>query len=232
MKKENIFAGIICIIIALLLVLGQFELMPGLSARKVVLSLCLVPILAKGLISRNFYLVFLPIAAGIVIYDTPLGLGDISGFAIFAAAFFLSLGLTRLFPKKPKVKKPTIIEGEYTDSSSFDNDSVVNIDNSLGASVQYVNSRTLQTVNIHCSYGGLRVYFHNAAPMTNEIVANLDIKSSGVELFLPRSWAIQNNLVSTASGINLQNYNPGASTGVVLRLEGNVTASGINIHFN
>ncbi len=75
----------------------------------------------------------------------------------------------------------------------------------LGWGAKYVNSEQFERADLRCRFGGMEVYFDNAALHTGKGVISIDASFSGVELYVPKEWTVENNLQVSLGAVEYKN---------------------------
>lgn len=125
-----------------------------------------------------------------------------------------------MLEKKKDTDYETIIDEEDGNRISFDT--------SFGASIKYVNTDDFQSASLDCSFGSMKVYFDNAMMQQPQATIYLDASFSGVELYIPKSWAMINKVHAAFGAVEEKNQNvPDGVHSVILTGECNF--SGVTI---
>jgi len=246
---KNWIWGIFFICAAALVVLyclGTFSF-TGVGAFGIVLTVLLLAVVIGSIINLNFFGITIPIAFILTIFEKELA--PVEGFAkglmpwgVLAAAVFLAIGLTVLF--KP-IKFFNRIHGNghcnknaggsttlgKNDTIEVDGEAVedeVNVNVSFGESTKYIYSKNFRKASIYCSFGAAKVFFNDSEmnPGGAEIVINSSF--SGIELYIPRKWRVNNDLNTTLGGVEEKNKMY-VESGPILNLTGSVKLGGISI---
>lgn len=98
-NKDKI-TGIIFIVLALWVVVNNLGLLPSISLFKVVETLILACIIIRGIMGRNFYEIFIPLACLGIIYDKQLNLTSLTPWPLLLASLLLSIGLDMIVGEK------------------------------------------------------------------------------------------------------------------------------------
>jgi len=232
MKGKNIFWGLFFIVAAGLIVVNQMGYLAGITTLNLVLTILLIPIILKSILSLNFAGVFFPVALLGILFADNLGINDFVPVPILIVAAFLSLGFSLVFSKQIKVKL-----GAFTiDGHDEHFDQVVNTEDEdnvslgvkFGSSIKYVNSKNLKQANFSCSFGALKIYLDNATISPEGAVINLDISFSGVEMYVPKEWKVINGIDATLAGVE-EKYKRNGEETATIKLAGKASFSGIEI---
>lgn len=239
-KLERILWGLFFIVAAIILVtnkLGIFEGIGTFSIWGLLLAAVLVVCCVKSIAHYNIPGVIFSVAFICIIYAQPLGIAALSPWTILFAAVLGSIGFSIIFHKKKynnwekKFERhfEKQFDGQY-DTIDQTIDDAVSVKTSFGSSIKYINSDNFQRADIHCSFGGMKVYFDNACIQNGQAEVYLDVSFAGVELFVPKAWTIVNDADFTLSGMDEKNRNQSNGT-PVLRLTGSASFSGVTIYY-
>lgn len=87
----------------------------------------------------------------------------------------------------------------------------------------------LEFVEIDSSFGLVKAYFDNAVIQSNATV-QIDASFSGVELYIPKSWKVVNQIETSFAGVDEKNQSE--SSGMpVLTIMGEASFSGVTIMY-
>lgn len=228
-KGRNLFWGVFFIFIALLIILNQLGLLGQINIISLIISILMLPLIISGIRHTNMSGILFPIAIILILYAKPLGLEEFSPLPILGIALFLSIGLS--FFIKPK---PYFFEREHNKTMGEDvkeqsEDGIINISTKLSSSIKYIDTDNLKKVNIYCSCSGSKIYFDNAKIEGNQAIINIEASCSGIELFIPKNWMIENQLDCIITGVEERGRKIEEDNQKKLILTGKVSLSGINI---
>lgn len=232
MKTKNIFWGIFFIAAAAFLVLNQTGHFLNINIWGLLVTLIFVPVIVKSIIHLEFFGIFVPLSIIACIF----GFTIISPWSLVAVAVLLSIGLSFIFSdrKNTNFTYHSKIEngsqdGNFNASTSEENENVVDIYTNFAGSVKYINSQSLERVNVHSSFGGTKIYFDNARLLGDSAVVDIDASFSGVELYVPGNWKIKNNVDCTMAGVDEKGIKKSSEQEKTLVLTGYIRLAGITI---
>jgi hypothetical protein len=245
--KARVFWGIAFILAAAAVVLHAmgFITLGGLSVGWLVLSILMVVFLVLSILHGFWFGIFFPIAALIAILGEPLHLvtAQIDNWIWFGAALLLSIGFTILFRKRKRhrfapwfcndgVHVYGIGPGATNRHPDSVDDSVVRIEVNFGEVIKYIKSDSLERVEAECNFGSIKLYFDDATPSERGALVVLDVNFGNAELFIPRTWRVNDNLKRSMSGIEERNHPYGEveRTGSVT-ITGEANFSGIYVTY-
>ena len=249
MKLKKFFWGIFFVFAAVSVIANSLGHFNNISLLSLFATILLFAIIIECTVKGEFFGIFFPLAVIAIIFSKPLGITSVTPWPVLIAALFLSIGFSILF-KHPffrfrKYKNHVIsIKDSIGDdfkhfssnshNSSFqksvdDLDSdIVDCYASFSACTKYLHSTNLQKVIIKCNCGAVKVYFDNAQMHPDGTSVELDSNLSGVELYIPKTWKVLNNISAFMGGVEEKNKHS-SSDGPALILNGNIRLSGIEI---
>ena len=235
MKRERTFWGMFFILGAVAMIAGKLGFLGGFGFWTVLFTIFLAACLAKSIVRRSMTGVLFTAAFLCIVYDRQLGITALTPWTVLGAAFLGSIGFSLL--RRPRMGGFYRHCGRGRD---FTHETVqdcagegqrLHLETAVAGSVKYVRSDDFRGADLRCSFGALTVYFDNAVIRGGEAEVNLDVSFGGVELFIPKEWAIVNEVSLTLSGLEEKNSSRAAAAGPVLRLTGNANLSGISITY-
>lgn len=229
MKRERIFWGLLFILIGIFLVISKLGYFADVNAFSLVLSVFLAAIILKSLLRLNFAGILFPAAFICIIYDKQLGITNITPWTVLLAALFGTIGLSMIFHKHSKwVHVNYNHENHKFEKIDVEDGSYVRFKNSFSGSIKYINTNNFEQGEFSCSFGALKVYFDKATMSNKTAVLKLDASFSGIELYIPKSWKIENKSNLLLGAINEKNKGDEITTNT-LTLIGDVKFSGVEI---
>jgi predicted membrane protein len=231
MKKERIFWGILFILTGIFLVVSKLGFFPDINVFSFLLTIFLAVVIVRSAISVNFAGILFPIAFLCIIYDKQLGITAITPWTVLLAALFGSIGLSIIFQKKSgwgKVRRSSRENVQYFEKIDVEDGSDVRFDTSFGASIKYINTDEFEHAEFSCSFGALKVYFDNAVMKNGSAVVRIDASFSGVELYVPKSWRVEDKTSVFLGGVSEKNRGGQVLTDT-LTLVGDICFSGVEI---
>lgn len=239
MKRNNVFWGIVFVVMAVLVIVGQLGVIEGLSFWKIALSVFFGAAFINGLVKFDIYQIFFSIAFLYVIWDEVLGFPYISSWTVLVAALFASIGFSMIFGNRKKKKYYEKINNGSCENNhnKYENDQVeydygeeIKCSVKFASTVKYANSDNLRSVDISAAFGAASVYFSDAKVPLGEVIVSIDASFAGIELYVPKDWHVTNNMQANIGGVSEKNRSSGSNT-VNLVLVGSVNFSGVEIHY-
>jgi len=141
-----------------------------------------------------------------------------------------SIGLSMIFHKRTKwVNAQYNCEDYKFEKIGIEDESHVRFKNSFGASIKYINSDNFQQADFDCSFGAMKVYFDNAIMSNdNDAIVRINASFSGIELYVPKNWNIDDKTNVFLGAISEKNKNDKTTTNT-LTIIGDITFSGVEI---
>lgn len=229
MKKERVFWGVLFLLAGVFLVISKLGYLPDVNVVSLLLTVALVVVIIKSIIKVNFVGILFPIAFICIIYDKELGITDITPWTVLIAATFGSIGLSMIFHKQIA----WINSKKYTEDYKFEKIDVedeghIKFKNSFGACAKYVNTDKFEEADFNCSFGAMKIYFDNATMSKQNAVVRLNGSFSGIELYVPKAWFIEDKTNVFLGAVSEKNKNDQVTTNT-LTLVGDISFAGVEI---
>ena len=229
MKKDRIFWGLVFILGGVFLIISKLGYFSDVNLFSLLLTVFLAVVIVKSIIRINFVGILFPIAFICIIYDKQLGITSITPWTVLIAALFGSIGLSMIFHKPTKwVNKKYDCEDYKFEKIDVEDESHVRFKSSFGASIKYINTDNFEQADFNCSFGAMTVYFDNATMRKDNAIVRIDASFSGIELYVPKTWNIDDRTNVFLSGISEKNKNDKIITNT-LTLVGDINFSGVEI---
>lgn len=226
MKKRKILWGLYFIAAAVAVLLNGLGIFGEINSVKLITTMLLIPVFISGIISVSFVRLVFPVALGLIIYRTELGI-DFSAWPILAAALLLTVGLWLIFPKKYKFKGKGV---EYKIINEKDGDKVT-INSRFNGTVRYIDSNNFTFASVDGSFSGIKIFFDKAVLNPEGGVINVNLNFSGLELYVPRTWNVIDNIDCSLGGVSKTGECIDSVNAPVLTLCGKVNFSGVTIKY-
>lgn len=225
MKKKDIFWGLLFILAAVLILLNQFGFFAPIGMFEIVATVILAGITIKSIIDINFWGILFPLAFICIIHAETLNITEFTPWPVLLTAFLISLGLSLIFKRNHFVVYHHHHHGGNMFSKKVINekdDSKVECSISFGESMKYVNTDNLESANIRCSFGEIKVFFDNAQIPSGKADIYLDVSFGDAQLFIPKSWHVISKVNVFLGDMSVKNYNLGNDSPVVT-IHGNIS---------
>lgn len=229
MKKERTFWGLALILGGVFLIISKLGYFPDVNLFSLLLTAFFIIVIVKSFIRINFSGILFPIAFICIIYDKQLGITNITPWTVLIAALLGSIGLSMIFHKRTKwINKKYNCEDYKFEKVDVEDENHVRFENSFGASIKYINTDNFEQADFNCSFGAMKVYFDNAIMRNSNAIVRINASFSGVELYVPRTWNIDDRTNVFLGGISEKNKNDKVITNT-LTLVGDINFSGVEI---
>ncbi|MDQ0151147.1 LiaF domain-containing protein [Eubacterium multiforme] len=229
MKRERIFWGVLFILIGIFLIVSKLGYFPNVNVFSLLVTIFLVVIIIKSLIRLNFAGILFPIAFICIIYDKQLGITNITPWTVLIAATFGSIGLSMIFHRPMKcINNKDNYKNKNYERINVEDENYVKFDNSFCASIKYINTNKFEQGDFNCSFGALKVYFDNAIMNSDTATVRIDASFSGVELYIPKNWNVQDKTNVFLGSVTEKNKTNEIITNTLI-LIGDVSFSGVDI---
>lgn len=227
MKNNRLWSGMLFLLIAVFLIIGKLGYLEGVNIFSLLLSACLVIILVRSIFTRSFAGILFPIAFLCILYDKQLHIENLTPWTVLIAAAFGSIGLSLLFGKSGhRIKMQSA--GALSDvTDSVENDHSQHSAR-FSASTKYINNEHFEQAEFNCSFCALSVYFENARVPSGSASVALYASFSGIELYIPKEWTVENHLQASLAAVEEEN-SPSPDGSVTLHLVGSISVSGVSI---
>ena len=229
MKKERIFWGLVFILCGVFLVVSKLGYVSDINVFSLLLTVFLVVIIIKSLTRMNFPGILFPLAFISIIYDEQLGITNITPWTVLFAALLGSVGLSMIFHKRNRwFHSKNHWEDYKFEKIEVEDESHVKYGSSFNSTIKYINSDNFEQADFSCSFGSLKVYFDNATIRNGNAVVRIDASFSGVELYVPKSWNVDDKTSSFLGALSEKNKNDKVTTST-LTVVGDLKFSGVEI---
>ena len=142
MKKGRIFWGSFFILGGIALLLDQLGIVTNVNIISVIIGIFLLCIAFKNVIKLNFAGILFPLAFIGILFDEQLNITSITPWTILIAAGLLSIGLSLIFKKNPKLGKVKIDwdSKDYKKTINIEDEGHIRLETNFGDSVKYINT--------------------------------------------------------------------------------------------
>lgn len=229
MKKERIFWGVLLVLGSVALIVNKLGYFTHINVFSILLTVFLLGIMVKSIFARSFAGILFPIAFICIIFDDKLGITEITPWTVLIAATLGSFGLSMIFYKGPKCHhyKHNWKYDEY-ETIDVEDEGHIKLHTSFGGSIKYINSEKFEQADLGCSFGSMKVYFDNAKLNNGRGIVRIDASFSGIELYIPKTWIVENRVNTSFAGVDEKNRNMGNSDNI-LTIVGNASFAGVEI---
>ena len=229
MKKNEIIKIVwgLFFVAAAALIIGN-ALYNFIGFRPLIAMIVLVPIAVISIAHRSFAGVFIPAAVLGIIFDKQLGIEAITPFPIIAAAVLLTIAFEIMFRKHSFI----CIGGkaDFDDIESIE-DSDITCSVKFGESTKYFTKENLEKAYLKCDFGALIAYFDGTTLSPDGATLYVDANFSGIQLFIPKHWNVQNNMSAVLGGVDEKGKNIPNPDSPVLTIIGKASFSGVEVRY-
>jgi len=231
----SLFWGLIFLLGATAAILGALGIISyGINIGWVLLAILLVAIAIASLVKLNWFGFFMPIAGIMTVIATQTEYFSVFKdqiWMVWLIALLLTTSFSILFHRRrcPCPKKSC----SSAKSKSVDDKNVIKLHQHFGEITKYIESQNLEKVEVDFSFSGAKLYFDNAKLAKNNAVLDLDLRFSGLELYVPRDWAVIDDCDSKFGGVSEKHRRrcSGDNSKNTLTLTGEVKFSGVEINY-
>lgn len=233
MRREKIFWGLFFIFAAVFLIMSNlgFWFWPNIGIYKLIATVFLLSLLIKSVAKVNYTGILFVLAFLCILYDRELHITQLTPWPVLGAALLGSIGCSMLFHGR---KRSYYYGGEKKSGEEWErifdekDESRIFFKNSFGASTKYINTDDLEFAQLECSFGTLKVYFDNAVIQKGNAAIQLDVSFGGVELYIPKSWRVINQVSGIFGGVVEKNQGRPEEM-PTLTLMGDIAFGGVTI---
>ena len=236
--KKRIFWGVMAIFGGAILILHMMGIGAEYSLIPILGSLVLGAVSIENFAHCNFFGGFIPLGIVAYIWRTELRIEEVNPALLIAAMVLLSIGFTAIF--RPFRKKRRHGCGRHhadRQSSTFTSENagvqtgeIIYIESNFGECSRYIRSDNLKLVDLDINFSGAKIYFEDCKVSEEGLTITADVNFSGVTLFVPRHWQIDNKCAAFAGAVENTGVRPPADTVLSsVQLTGEVNFGSIKI---
>lgn len=202
MKKDNVFWGVILLLVAFLIVVDKLGI-ADISLVRISLTVFFGAFLVKGVTKLSIPGVVMPASFLFIMYRDVLGIEKLSAFTILAVAILVSIGLDLIFGASLRKKKinhnekiqvDLDLDFEAKGSQSSHCESRVKFDTIFSSTTKYITSNSFQYGSADCIFGSMSIYFDNASLKNGQGELKLDCVFGNIKIYVPRIWLVVNDI--------------------------------------
>ncbi|MBP2058550.1 putative membrane protein [Lactobacillus colini] len=249
MKRKNISRilwGIGFLLAGIFLLLEQLHLISlNLSLWTIIWTIIFAALGVSSIANKNIFGSVFSIAFLVIVYAKPLHITKLVPWTILLVALLISIGLSIIF-KKSIVENEIIVNGKRVDwkdvrpepfhaqevisqTSKTETGEEVVISQKLSDTSRYIRSQNLHSVTINSFVGDAEIYLNHAKAAGESVIFNINASIGDIDIYLPNSWQIVNELDSTFG--NIDYFGHSSETGTKLILRGSKKVGDLGIHF-
>jgi len=204
MNKNSIFWGLVLLGGGVLVILFALGIGESSDLFRSIASLILAAIGISCLIKLYFVPGLMAPAAIVYLWRDWIGIPNIELWQLLLGAALLGMGLSTIF-WNAKRKRMGVWGKECghhrvhvniadNGTATEDNGDYVTVEATFAENIKYVRSQNLRGADIHAKFGAAKVYFDGCTVSPEGATIHLDVNFAGVEIYLPRSWNIDNQI--------------------------------------
>ncbi len=205
---------------------------------RAVSSLILAAIGISCLIKLHFVPGLMAPAVIVYLWRDLIGIPDVMLWHLLLGSALLGIGLSVIFwsNKRSRMeswgrgcKRSVIVNIDSDSEATEENGEYVNVEATFSETVKYVRSENLRGANIHAKFGAVKIYFEGCTVSPEGATIHLDVNFAGVEIYIPRSWNV-NNQVRAFFGA-ADGFSSSSGEGPTVTLTGEVNFGGAEIKY-
>lgn len=225
----KIIIGLVCIVTAILILINDSLFGGEIHIFKLVLILCLAAFTIYSAKRRMYTGVFFPIAFIYILCADDFGIYGVGAATALFIALLLSVGCHLLFGRNHNSIHDfdTCCKDNPYREAAVDDSNYVSVRCSFTGVNKKVTASSLKKVEIYTSFAGIMLDLSQASLGTDRLPINIEAGFSGVELYIPSNWVVENNLRCVLAGV--EDKRAGLANGPVVVLEGDLHLAGIKI---
>jgi len=236
-RSSSLVWGIFLLLAAAFVLINQFDGFAGFGAGTIILAVLSVVFFVQCIAHLNFALLPIPLAVAYFVFREPCNLPYIQLKTLIIATVLASVGLSILLPRKFKHREcgNKSRSGDQhpqmrTEDGGNDNNPVVSVN--FGGISRRLHANSLETVQLHCNFGALEIFFDQAGISPNGVEAMLDCSFGAIKLIVPKNWRIIDKINCTLGGVDMETqYAAPEENAPQLTLTGSVSLGGIEVRF-
>jgi predicted membrane protein len=222
MKKKSVFWGLLFILLGVYLIVSRLGLIPKLPVITIAFTVLFLYIIIRGMIKRNFFMIFLPAALICCMYAEPWNITRITPWPLLIAALLVSIGLTMIFKDgRTKIEWKKVTQ----------EDSPEIMFNLFGEFNKYVNDSSFSKAVIKNTFGQFNVYFNNAIIANNHAMVEVDNRFGEVDLYLPGTWRVDVQRECAFGVVQMHGNGNADADAPLVQILANCSFGEINIYF-
>ena len=240
MDRKNIFWGLVILgggILVLLFALGIGE---SSDLFRAIASMILAAISVSCLIKLFFVPGLMAPAAIVYLWRDFIGIPDVQLWHLLLGSAILGVGLSVIFSNAKKKRMEAWGKGcghthrvhvniADNGTATEENGEYVTVEATFADNIKYVRSQNFKGADIHAKFGAAKVYFDGCTVSPEGATIHLDVNFAGVEIYLPRSWNVDNQIRAFFGGSD--GFIPSTGEGPKVTLTGEINFGGVEIKY-
>lgn len=242
MKRKNWFWGILFLLLATLLVVGQFGLLGSFGFWSIVTLVVLAIVLIYSLVRLQMFGVTMSLAFAYMVLQHPLHLYILSPWILIATGVLAGIGLSLLIRPRHRhiyTSQNTGYPPNYNYIPPVASDNGTEDENhpyarvQFGALTKYLHGQQLESCRFEVNLGSLEVYFGSSTPLPSGCNASIDCSLGSITIYLSPDWQVIDNTSASLGSVNSSPKGAYSSTSPTktLYLNGNVSLGSVEIKY-
>ena len=225
-KNKNWIVGIVLLLLATFILVGQLGIAIPISVGNIVLLLVAIYLLVSSMEERSFIKLSFVVALGYLVLRNLELVPHIATWAVLVTALLISIALGILFPKQfrfrgRKRRRTITIEGDIEVDTDRNDEDNPYIHTKFGNVSRYLHSQDLETLTIDSEFANTEIYFEQAKLSPDGATVYIRAKFGNVSLYVPKEWDVQVLVSSSFGHVNVEETSePVASDAPKLIIEG------------
>jgi hypothetical protein len=227
MKKNNLLMGLAFIALAVCLILNQVTDMVSFKfVAKILVAVIFAKEFIKGIAKKRIFTTIMSLTFVFLLFKNEILKAldyqgkNISGWVVFWAALFVSIGLSLIFGKKQRVitvfgDGRKIVDDELDDiiidADEYKDDTQnsvmgekVYFKATFSSVTKYVKSDNFKRADLECRFGDLDVYFDKAKVSEDGAIINVDVNFGDATIYIPKEWDVDNRITTGFGSVHEQ----------------------------
>ncbi|MFV0485265.1 MAG: hypothetical protein ACK5MU_03530 [Candidatus Saccharimonadales bacterium] len=224
-KAMRAFWGVYFLAAAVIVLLQGFGVITIGANIGILMALIALLSLAIAFIMQRFWLgSFMAVASGVTIASAtgliPALTGEQVGMT-FAAAGLAGVAFHILFHRSWRKNSMKYVGRDGSNHA----------DVSFTGTTKYFKDEAFEKALLDCSFGDIKAYFEEVKLKGKTARIKIDNNFGAIELFLPKNWAVDNQLNMSFGGVSEQNHPALTPDSPQIILEGEVNFGGVTITY-
>jgi predicted membrane protein len=218
------FWGVFFLVAAAVILMQSFGILKlGVNMGVMVALLALLGLTVAFMIKTFWMGAFMAAAGGVVVASNAGLIGELTGEQtgmMFAAAALAATAFHILFFRR---KKHTY--------AKFSKDGTEGANVNFTGATKRFNDQAFEKASLSCAFGSIKAHFSEAKLKGTTATIYIDNNFGGVELYLPKHWAVTNELDMSFGGVDEKNQPTITADSPQITLVGEVNFGGVLITY-
>jgi predicted membrane protein len=227
-NTKRILWGIIFVAAAVLMITSSLGYLHGIGFWQIAFSFIWGALVISGIMNLSPFSIFFGFAFLSIVWDSELGIEELTPWPVLFAALFLTIGVYLIFGSKTRHYKKNWEKKYVPKGSAYENGERIYVKTKFGGSEKYIESDKLVSLDIDTRFGGTEVFMDKATAAGDTVVVRVNCVCGGIELRVPHNWYIENQTNCTIGGVDFP-HRDSAVNDVKMILVGSVKLGGIEL---